>query len=257
MKNSNNISVIKIGGSTLGEGDSTFEDIVTLFKKGWKIILVHGGGKEISNWINKQGIEPQFLDGLRVTDKKTLDVALAVLSGKINAEIVSEFQNLGVNAVGISGSSGILKADKLDEKLGFVGEIVSCDTNLLNNLLDNGFLPIISPMALANDTVNQIYNTNADTAAGVIAKELSADNIIFQTDVPGVFDSNRRVIPQMTKNQALDLIQSGIVQGGMIPKIKSCIDALDSVNVGRIIDGRNSGALLSAFTNGNIGTRIV
>ena len=106
-------------------------------------------------------------------------------------------------------------------------------------------------------SVNQIYNTNADTAAGVIAKELSADNIIFQTDVPGVFDSNRRVIPQMTKNQALDLIQSGIVQGGMIPKIKSCIDALDSVNVGRIIDGRNSGALLSAFTNGNIGTRIV
>ena len=247
MKNSKNISVIKIGGSTLGEGDSTFEDIVTLFKKGWKIILVHGGGKEISNWINKQGIEPQFLDGLRVT----------VLSGKINAEIVSEFQNLGVNAVGISGSSGILKANKLDEKLGFVGEIVSCDTNLLNNLLDNGFLPIISPMALANDSVNQIYNTNADTAAGVIARELSADNIIFQTDVPGVFDSNRRVIPQMTKNQALDLIQSGIVQGGMIPKIKSCIDALNSVNVGRIIDGRDSGALLSAFTNGNIGTRIV
>ena len=105
MKNSKNVSVIKIGGSTLGETDSTFEDIITLYKKGWKIVLVHGGGKEISNWINKQGIEPLFVDGLRVTDKQTLDVALAVLSGKINSEIVSEFQNRGANAVGLSGSS--------------------------------------------------------------------------------------------------------------------------------------------------------
>lgn len=257
MKNSKNVSVIKIGGSTLGETDSTFEDIITLYKKGWKIVLVHGGGKEISNWINKQGIEPLFVDGLRVTDKQTLDVALAVLSGKINSEIVSEFQNLGANAVGLSGSSGILNAEKLNEKLGFVGKIVSCNTDLLNNLLDNGYLPVVSPMALSIDSKNQIYNTNADTAAGVIARELAADNVIFQTDVPGVFDTNKRVIPQMTKKQALDLIDSGIVQGGMIPKIKSCIEALSTVNVGRIIDGRNSGALLTAFTNGDIGTRIV
>ena len=257
MKNSKNVSVIKIGGSTLGETDSTFEDIITLYKKGWKIVLVHGGGKEISNWINKQGIEPLFVDGLRVTDKQTLDVALAVLSGKINSEIVSEFQNRGANAVGLSGSSGILNAEKLNQKLGFVGKIVSCNTDLLNNLLDNGYLPVVSPMALSIDSKNQIYNTNADTAAGVIARELAADNVIFQTDVPGVFDTNKRVIPQMTKKQALDLIDSGIVQGGMIPKIKSCIEALSTVNVGRIIDGRNSGALLTAFTNGDIGTRIV
>ena len=257
MKNSKNVSVIKIGRSTLGETDSTFEDIITLYKKGWKIVLVHGGGKEISNWINKQGIEPLFVDGLRVTDKQTLDVALAVLSGKINSEIVSEFQNRGANAVGLSGSSGILNAEKLNQKLGFVGKIVSCNTDLLNNLLDNGYLPVVSPMALSIDSKNQIYNTNADTAAGVIARELGADNIIFQTDVPGVFDTNKRVIPQMTKKQALDLIDSGIVQGGMIPKIKSCIEALSAVNVGRIIDGRNSGALLTAFTNGDIGTRIV
>ena len=159
--------------------------------------------------------------------------------------------------MGLSGSSGILNAEKLNEKLGFVGKIVSCNTDLLNNLLDNGYLPVVSPMALSIDSKNQIYNTNADTAAGVIARELGADNIIFQTDVPGVFDSNKRVIPQMTKKQALDLIDSGIVQGGMIPKIKSCIEALSTVNVGRIIDGRNSGALLTAFTNGDIGTRIV
>jgi len=254
---SKNISVIKIGGSTLGTGDSTYKDILNLFKKGWKFVIIHGGGKEISNWINKQGIEPQFVDGLRVTDEKTLEVAIAVLSGKINSEIVTEFQNLGINAVGISGSSGIIEAKRKDDKLGFVGEITNCNINLLNNLIDNGFLPIISPLAIANDLKNQIYNINADTAAGFIAKSLQADNIIFQTDVPGVFDSTRRVIPQMTKNQALELINTGIVQGGMIPKIKACINALESVNSGRIIDGRNSGALLRAFTNGNIGTRIV
>ena len=106
-----------------------------MYKKGWKIVLVHGGGKEISNWINKQGIEPLFVDGLRVTDKQTLDVALAVLSGKINSEIVSEFQNRGANAVGLSGSSGILNAEKLNEKLGFVGKIVSCNTDLLLSLI--------------------------------------------------------------------------------------------------------------------------
>ena len=155
MKNSKNVSVIKIGGSTLGETDSTFEDIITLYKKGWKIVLVHGGGKEISNWINKQGIEPLFVDGLRVTDKQTLDVALAVLSGKINSEIVSEFQNRGANAVGLSGSSGILNAEKLNQKLGFVGKIVSCNTDLLNNLLDNGYLPVVSPMALSIYSKNQ------------------------------------------------------------------------------------------------------
>tara|TARA_B110000263_G_scaffold88760_1_gene77557 strand:+ start:158 stop:925 length:768 start_codon:yes stop_codon:yes gene_type:complete len=252
-----NISVIKIGGSTLGTGDSTYKDILNLFKKGWKIVIIHGGGKEISKWINKQGIEPQFVDGLRITDEKTLEIAIAVLSGKINSEIVTEFQNLGINAVGISGASGILEAKMKNEKLGFVGEITNCNISLLNNLMDNGFLPIISPLALAIDMKNQIYNTNADTAAGFIAKSLKADNIIFQTDVPGVFDSNRRVIPQMTKNQALELINSGIVQGGMIPKIEACVNALESVNTGRIIDGRNVGSLLRAFTKGNIGTRIV
>ena len=122
---------------------------MNLFKKGWKIVIIHGGGKEISNWINKQGIEPQFVDGLRVTEEKTLEVAIAVLSGKINAEIVTEFQNMGIDAVGISGSSGIIEAKSKDEKLGFVGEITSCNINLLNNLMDNGFLPIISPLAIA------------------------------------------------------------------------------------------------------------
>ena len=257
MTKSSNVTVIKIGGSTLGETDSTFKDIISLHKKGWKIIIVHGGGKEISSWINKQGIEPNFVEGLRVTDQKTLDIAVAVLAGKVNSEIVTEFQNMNVNAIGLSGSSGILEAKQLDKKLGFVGEIINCNTDILVNLLDNGFLPVISPLAISIDIKNQIYNTNADTAAGVIAKEIKAESIIFQTDVPGVLDSNKRVIPQMTKGQANDLIETGIAQGGMIPKIRACINALEYVNTGRIIDGRESGALLSAFTNENIGTRII
>ena len=138
-----------------------------------------------------------------------------------------------------------------------MGEIINCNTDILVNLLDNGFLPVISPLAISIDIKNQIYNTNADTAAGVIAKEIKAESIIFQTDVPGVLDSNKRVIPQMTKGQANDLIETGIAQGGMIPKIRACINALEYVNTGRIIDGRESGALLSAFTNENIGTRII
>ncbi len=200
MNNSSNITVIKIGGSTLGETDSTFADIASLHKKGWKVVLIHGGGKEISKWINIQGIEPNFVDGLRVTDKKTLDVAIAVLSGKVNSEIVTEFQNMGVNSVGLAGSSGIIEAKQLDSKLGFVGEITNCNTEV---------------------------------------------------------DSNKRVIPQMTKAQALELIETGIAQGGMIPKIRACINALEYVKAGRIIDGREAGALVTAFTNGNIGTRII
>ena len=258
MKTSkNNISVIKIGGSTLGENDSTFEDIVKLYKKGWNIVLVHGGGREISNWLNKQGVEPEFVDGLRRTDKRTLEVVISVLSGKINSEIVIELQNLNVKAVGISGSSGLISAKQLSKKLGFVGEIVSCNSEILFSLFENGFLPVVSPLALACDKKKQIYNINADTAAGVLAKNLNANNIIFQTDVSGVLDSNRRTIPQMTRLQALDLINSGIVQGGMIPKIRACVDALETVSTGKIIDGTIRGILISAFTNDNIGTRIV
>ena len=257
MNNTSNITVIKIGGSTLGETDSTFADIASLHKKGSKVVLIHGGGKEISKWINIQGIEPNFVDGLRVTDKKTLDVAIAVLSGKVNSEIVTEFQNMGVNSVGLAGSSGIIEAKQLDSKLGFVGEITKRNTEVILSLLDDGFLPVISPLALSIDIKNQIYNTNADTAAGFIAKALAAENIIFQTDVPGIMDSNKRVIPQMTKAQALELIETGIAQGGMIPKIRACINALEYVKTGRIIDGREAGALVTAFTNGNIGTRII
>ena len=143
MTKSSNVTVIKIGGSTLGETDSTFKDIISLHKKGWKIIIVHGGGKEISSWINKQGIEPNFVEGLRVTDQKTLDVAVAVLAGKVNSEIVTEFQNMNVNAIGLSGSSGILEAKQLDKKLGFVGEIINCNTDILINQNKNILFGII------------------------------------------------------------------------------------------------------------------
>ena len=232
-------------------------DICLLSGYGAEAINPYLGYATISNIIKESGIKLPEKEAYEKYTKSICKGILKVMS-KMGISTIQSYCGAQIfDAVGLSGNSGILYSEKLNEKLGFVGKIVSCNTDLLNNLLDNGYLPVISPMALSVDSKNQIYNTNADTAAGVIARELGADNVIFQTDVPGVFDTNKRVIPQMTKKQALDLIDSGIVQGGMIPKIKSCIEALSTVNVGRIIDGRNSGALLTAFTNGDIGTRIV
>jgi acetylglutamate kinase len=254
--------VIKIGGSTLGEGDSTVPDIVDLWKQGAKPVVVHGGGKVITDWVGKQGIHPEFIRGLRRTDSATLDVAVAVLAGLVNSQLVAEFQAAGADAIGISGvSGGLLQAEVLDPDLGFVGKIVKANSKPIDTILDSGGIPVIAPTALhlfpSKSGEDRILNVNADTSAGHIAKAVNADQLVFQTDVEGVLDARRRLIPRMTKGQALDLIAGGIAAGGMIPKIEACVDAVSVAGTGHIIDGRLAGALLACVKGEDIGTRII
>ncbi len=265
MVNDENITgkviVIKIGGSTLGEGDSTVPDIIDLWSRGAKPVVVHGGGKVISDWVVKQGIQPVFVRGLRRTDRETLDVAVAVLAGLVNSELVAEFCTRGANAVGLSGvSGGMLKAELMNEDLGYVGRIVETDPKTVVSVLDSGAIPVIAPTALSAkasaETPDRILNINADTSAGHLARALEADRLIFQTDVAGVLDASRRLIPRMTKRQAYDLVSGGIAAGGMIPKLEACADALDTVKSSHIIDGRIAGALLACCAGEDVGTRI-
>ncbi len=256
------IIVIKVGGSTLGEGDSTTPDIVELWKRGFKPVVVHGGGKVISDWVRKQGIQPEFVRGLRKTDRATLDVAVAVLAGLVNSEIVAEFIACGGRAIGISGVSGaMLKAEVMDPELGLVGRIVAVDPAPVLAILNAGAVPVVAPTAInANPREAgeaRILNVNADTSAGQLAKALKARQLVFQTDVEGVLDATRRLIPRMTRRQARELIDSGVAGGGMIPKIEACADALETVGSGHIIDGRVAGALLQCIAGEDTGTRIV
>jgi len=259
---SGDIVVVKVGGSTLGEADSTAQDVVALARRGLRPVVVHGGGKTITEWVGKQGIQPEFVRGLRRTDRPTLDVAVAVLCGLINAQLVAEIIAAGGNAVGLSGvSGGMLKAVVQDPALGLVGRIVEVTPGPVLALLDAGAIPVIAPTALhaepSPDGSDRILNVNADTSAGHIARALRASRLIFQTDVEGVLDIRRRLIPQMTRRQARDLIASGVAGGGMIPKIEACADALETVGSGHIIDGRVAGALLACAEGRRVGTRIV
>ena len=256
------IVVVKVGGSTLGEGDSTTPDIVALAERGLRPVVVHGGGKVISDWLGRQGIQPEFVRGLRKTDKPTLDVAVAVLCGLVNAQLVAEIIAAGGNAVGLSGvSGGLLQAVVQDPELGLVGRVVEVAPALVMAVLDAGAIPVIAPSALhvdpSPDGSDRILNVNADTSAGHIARALRASRLVFQTDVEGVLDARRRLIPQMTRRQARDLIASGVASGGMIPKIEACADALETVGSGHIIDGRTAGALLACVDGRPVGTRIV
>ncbi len=256
-----NTIVIKIGGSTLGEGDSTVPDIVELWRQGARPIVVHGGGKVISDWVGRLGIQPEFFRGLRRTNEATLNVAVAVLAGLVNSQLVAEFQASGANAVGISGvSAGLLQAEVLDPDLGYVGKVVKANAAPIEGILNSGNIPVIAPTALhlypsESDDV-RILNVNADTSAGHIARAVRADQLIFQTDVDGVLDARRRLIPRMTRGQAMDLIAGGIAVGGMIPKIEACADAVSVFGSGHIIDGRVAGALLACARGEDIGTRI-
>ena len=256
------IIVIKVGGSTLGEGDSTVPDIVELSRRDFRPVIVHGGGKVITDWVKKQGIHSEFVRGLRKTDKATLDVAVAVLAGLVNTELVAEVIACGGKGIGISGVSGaMLQAELLDADLGLVGKIVKTDPAAVHAILATGAIPVVAPTAVHTDPSRageaRILNVNADTSAGHLARALKARQLIFQTDVEGVLDATRRLIPRMSRRQARELIDSGIASGGMIPKIEACADALETVVSGHIIDGRVAGALLRCVSGEDVGTRIV
>ncbi|GAB4237246.1 MAG: acetylglutamate kinase [Stanieria sp.] len=265
QKFANRTVVIKYGGAAMKDSnlkDKVIRDIVFLSCVGVRPVVVHGGGPEINSWLDKLGIEPQFKDGLRVTDAATMDVVEMVLVGRVNKELVSLISQAGAVAVGLCGKDGnFIKARPVDQKgIGFVGEVTTVDTRLIKSLVGNGYVPVIS--SVAADEEGQAYNINADTVAGEIAAALDAEKLILLTDTPGILEDYHDPSTLLTKldiQTARELIEKGIVSGGMIPKVNCCVRSLaQGVRAAHIIDGRIPHALLlEILTDEGIGSMIV
>jgi len=255
------VIAIKIGGAAFDSNDTTIEDIVYLQQQGKLLVVVHGGGKLITEWLSRQEISTRFVRGERVTDKATLEVATAVLAGLANKEIVAAINSLGGRAVGISGVDGALIQVRIEDiELGYVGEVVKVNTEPLEALLQAGYVPVISPVSLHSfdkpDDAPQILNVNSDLVAGEIAAAIGAERLIFLTDVAGICDQSGKLLPRLSASEAEALIASGVVSGGMIPKIKACIRALATNVTTCIINGRQPHALLREIEGQGGGTTI-
>jgi acetylglutamate kinase len=257
--------VVKYGGAAMKDGslkDKVVRDIVFLSCVGVRPIVVHGGGPEINSWLEKLGIEPQFKDGLRVTDADTMDVVEMVLVGRVNKEIVSLVNQSGGKAVGLCGKDGdLIRARHVGAAdVGFVGEVSTVNTNLIKTLVDAGYVPVISSVAADDD--GQAHNINADTVAGEIAAALEAEKLILLTDTAGILHDYKdpsTLYEKLDIQQARQLIEDGIVAGGMIPKVQCCVRSLaQGVKAAHIVDGRVPHALLlEILTNSGIGSMIV
>ena len=254
-------TVVKIGGSTLGEHDTTLHDLVALQKEGASPVVVHGGGKIISDWMERQGVRPRFVNGLRVTDLASLDIVVAVLTGLINKSLVASINSRGGKAVGLSGADGsMVQASIANPELGYVGKIENINPDPIYAALSAGYIPVIAPVGFdasrKPDEAGSLLNINADTVAGYISSSLKAKRMVFLTDVEGVLDSSRRLIPRITQRQAHSLIRSNVIGGGMLPKIEACLEAIEGGAISQIIDGRESRALKNLLSGENLGTRI-
>jgi len=254
--------VVKIGGSTLGSHDTSLKDLVTLQREGVDVVVVHGGGNVVSQWMQRQGIPPRFVNGLRVTDAPSLAIVVAVLSGLINKELVSLLHHLGGRAIGISGvDGGLLEAHIANPDLGYVGEISRVNSAPLRAILDSGYIPMVAPLGMdcqdGSEHAGGPLNINGDTVAGELAHALGAQRLIFLTDVEGIMDGSGRVIRRLDRRRANILFKSGVVRGGMIPKLSACLRALERLPVADIIDGRRPSALLDCVRGRATGTTIV
>ena len=260
------IIVVKYGGSAMVDEElkkSVIQDVTLLKLVGFKPIIVHGGGKEISKWVGKVGMEPHFINGLRVTDAETMELAEMVL-GKVNKSLVQLVEQLGVRAIGISGKDG---GTMLCEKktaggrdIGFVGKVKSVNSDLIDTLIAKDFIPIIAPIGM--DENYQAYNINADDAASAVAKCIHAEKLAFMTDIEGVCKDPKdpeTLISVLTTDEAKQLIEDGTIGGGMIPKIRNCVEAVEEgVSRVHILDGRRQHCLLlEFFTKKGIGTAII
>jgi len=260
------IIVVKYGGSAMVDEElkkSVIQDVTLLKLVGFKPIIVHGGGKEISKWVEKSGMEPEFVNGLRKTDAATMEIAEMVL-GRVNKSLVQMVQELGVNAIGISGKDGgLLNVDKKysdGQDIGFVGEIKDVRPKVLFDLLEKDFLPIVCPIGL--DDAFQTYNINADDAACAIARAVNAEKLAFLTDIEGVYkdpEDKSTLISELSVSEAHALIGDGYIGGGMLPKLNNCMEAIENgVSRVHILDGRIPHCLLlEIFTNRGIGTAIL
>ena len=256
--------VIKYGGNAMINEDlkqQVMEDIALLWLIGVKVVLVHGGGPEISQTMKRLGKEAVFVDGLRVTDKETVDIVQMVLAGKINKTLVNLIQMKGGHAVGLSGiDGGILEARVKDERLGFVGEITKVRTQPILDLLEKNYIPVVS--TVASDRQGNTYNINGDTAAAYLAGALGAERLIMMTDIAGILldkDDPATLIPSITVSEAKKLYDQGVISGGMIPKVDCCIEALEhGVNNVVIMDGRiPHSILMELLTDEGAGTMVM
>lgn len=257
------VVVVKYGGNAMINEQlkqQVMEDIVLLWLIGVKVVLVHGGGPEISEMMDKLGKKSEFVDGLRVTDRETVDIVQMVLAGKVNKTLVNLLEMKGGKAVGLSGMDGrLIEAKIKDEKLGYVGEITKIHIKPVSDLLEKGYIPVISTLGI--DKEGNTYNINGDTAAANIAGALGAERLIMMTDVAGILkdkDDPSTLIPEITINEANSLYESGIVSGGMIPKLECCIDAIhNGVKNVVIMDGRvPHSILMELLTNEGAGTMV-
>lgn len=260
------VIVVKYGGSAMVDESlkkRVIEDVTLLKLVGFKPIIVHGGGKEISRWVSKVGMEPKFINGLRVTDEPTMELAEMVL-GKVNKELVQMVESLGVRAIGLSGKDGgllnVTKKYSNGEDIGYVGEVQKVNADILWDLLDKDFLPIICPIGL--DDEFHTYNINADDAACAIARAMNAEKLAFLTDIEGVYkdpSDPETLISELQISEAKAFIEKGYIGGGMLPKLNNCIDAIENgVSRVHILDGRIPHCLLlEIFTNKGIGTAIL
>ncbi len=260
------IIVVKYGGSAMLDEElkqQVIEDVTLLKLVGFKPIIVHGGGKDISAWVKKSGMEPRFVNGLRVTDEPTMEIAEMVLN-RVNKSLVQKVEKLGVLAAGISGKDGgLLKVDKKlsgGEDIGFVGEVKEVNPKILFDLLEKDFLPIVCPIGY--DDNYDTYNINADDAACAIAKAVNAEKLAFLTDIEGVYKDpadRSTLISELSVSEAHELMADGVIGGGMLPKLNNCIDAIEEgVSRVHILDGRIPHCLLlEIFTNKGIGTAII
>lgn len=254
-------TVVKIGGATFGNHDPIIQDIVALQKRGLRLVVVHGGGKLVTQWQARLGIETRFVRGERVTDRPGLEVATAVLAGLVNKEIVAAINCLGGKAVGISGVDGALSQSRVrQDEMGFVGDVITVDPKVLEALLEAGFLPVVSPISLnavdRKDDAPGFLNVNGDPLAGEIAAATGAERLIFLTDVAGISGKDGQVFPRLSPEEAAALVADGVASGGMIPKVNACLRALETGSTCCIVDGRAEHALLAAVDGEARGTII-
>ena len=249
--------VIKIGGNVLPHHEAFCEDVNALWEAGVFPVIVHGGGKAVTEWEKTLGREAKFVQGLRVTDADALELVQMVLAGKVNSDLVAMFNARGINAIGLTGADGTLllaRPRKEPAGLGFVGEVEKVNVSMFVALGEAGAVPVIAPLGITEE--GQLLNINADTVAGDIAKALSARHFLLLTDVPGVQDKDGDVLPSLTAAKARQLIRNGTISGGMIPKVTACLDALEGVPSAHIVDGREPHAVLrQLLTDDQVGTQ--
>jgi acetylglutamate kinase len=249
--------LIKIGGSTLGAEDTSFADVSELQRTGARVIIVHGGGPETTSWMAKMGVRSEFVDGLRVTDEAGLGVATAVLAGLVNKRLVAELAAQGVKAFGLSGvDGGLVRGSVTKPELGFVAGSVEVEPGPLDAVLAAGYVPVISPIGTAGDNAAQLLNVNADTVAGAIAVAIGATHLVFLTDVDGILDAHARLLRRIPLDQAEGLMTSGVVKGGMIPKLEACIHAGSAGISAHIVNGTKPQALISCLDGTVPGTAV-